>query len=284
MLFGVRDYTFMENHLQEFTFNNIHIRHAIDCKPDDSTCEMHIHTRCEIFYFVSGRVEYLVEGSEYPLERGSVMIMRPAEAHRPKILADKLYERYTINFPLSAADSIDPERIFMKPFLDRPLGTGNLYLSSEFDGISIEKCFKQICSCNDKYTAAVKIQLFLMSILDAIRTAHISRNGSECPVEQTRAMHILKYINEHLYEKISVSMLAEHFYISTSQFNRIFRNATGSSPWEYITLKRLTAAKEKISSGTHITKACEECGFDDYSVFYRAYVKYFGRSPKQDNN
>ena len=274
----------MENHLQEFTFNNIHVRHAIDCKPDDSTYEMHIHTSCEIFYFVSGRVEYLVEGSEYPLERGSVMIMRPAEAHRPKILADKLYERYTINFPLSAADSIDPERIFMKPFLDRPLGTGNLYLSSEFDGISIEKCFKQICSCNDKYTAAIKIQLFLMSILDAIRTAHISRNGSECPVEQTRAMHILKYINEHLYEKISVSMLAEHFYISTSQFNRIFRNATGSSPWEYITLKRLTAAKEKISNGTHITKACEECGFDDYSVFYRAYVKYFGRSPKQDNN
>lgn len=273
----------MEHHLQEMTFNNTYVRHAIDYKPDDSSSEMHIHTWCEIFYFVSGRAAYLVEGSEYPLERGSIVIMRPAEAHRPKILADKLYERYTVNFPLSAADSIDPARILMKPFLDRPLGTGNLYLSSEFDGISIENYFKQIFDCNDKYTASVKIQLFLMSILDAIRTAHRNRNGSEYPAEQTRAVQILKYINEHLYEKISVSMLAKHFYISASQFNRIFRNATGSSPWEYITLKRLTAVKEKIGSGMHIAKACEECGFDDYSVFYRAYVKYFGHSPKQDH-
>lgn len=70
-------------------------------------------------------------------------------------------------------------------------------------------------------------------------------------------------------------MLAERFFISTAQFNRIFKKATGSSPWEYITLKRLTAAKEKIRSGTQVTKACIDCGFGEYSVFYRAYVKYF---------
>lgn len=274
----------MEDILQEFTFNNIYIRHAVNYSPDDSYCNMHIHTRCEIFYFVSGRAEYLVEGSKYPLEKGSIVIMRPAEAHRSKILADKLYERYTINFPLSAADSIDPERILMKPFLDRPLGVGNLYLPSEFEGAAIENYFKKICGCKDNYETNVEIQLCLMSILDAIRTAYINRNGCEFPAEQTRAVRILKYINEHLYEKLSVPMLAEHFYVSTSQFNRIFKNAAGSSPWEYITLKRLTAAKEKIGSGTSVAKACEECGFDDYSVFYRAYVKHFGCSPKQDNN
>lgn len=149
----------MENYLQEITYNNIYVRHAVDCNPDDSYCEMHIHTRCEIFYFVSGRAEYLVEGSKYPLEHGSVVIMRPAEAHRSKILADKLYERYTVNFPLSAADSIDPERILMKPFLDRPLGIGNLYLSSEFDGAAIENYFKKICGCKNNYETNVEIQL-----------------------------------------------------------------------------------------------------------------------------
>lgn len=274
----------MENYLQEFNFNNIYVRHAVDYEPDDAYFEMHIHSRCEIFYFVAGRAECLVEGSKYPLEHGSLVIMRPSEAHRAKILKDNLYERYTINFPLCAADIIDPEHILMKPFLDRPLGMGNLYLPSEFDEIPIENYFKRIFSCNDNYTTNVEIQLCLMSVLNYIRIAHMKRNGCEYPDNQSRPVQILKYINEHLFEKLSVSTLAEHFYISTPQFNRIFKNATGSSPWEYITLKRLTAAKDKICSGTNAAKACEECGFDDYSVFYRAYVKHFGCSPKQDKN
>ena len=28
-------------------------------------------------------------------------------------------------------------------------------------------------------------------------------------------------------------------------------------------------------------QACAECGFADYSAFYRAYRKHFGVSPKQ---
>ena len=47
-------------------------------------------------------------------------------------------------------------------------------------------------------------------------------------------------------------------------------------------IKRLTAAREKIRSGEAAQYAAESCGFGDYSTFYRAYVKYFGRSPKCD--
>lgn len=47
----------MGNHyLQEFTFNNIYVRHAVNYRPDDNCCVMHIHSRCEIFYFVSGEL------------------------------------------------------------------------------------------------------------------------------------------------------------------------------------------------------------------------------------
>lgn len=274
----------MEDYLQEFEFNDIYVRHAINYKPDDSYCTMHIHSRCEILYFISGRVEYLVEGSRYPLEHGSLVVMRPAEAHRSRIISDRQYERYTINFPLSAADIIDPERLLMKPFLDRPLGAGNLYIPTEFGNAPMEEYFRRICSCNSKYEENVEIQLCLMSILDAIRTAYENRDGSEYPTEQSRSVQILKYINEHLFEKLSVPALAERFFLSVSQFNRIFKNATGSSPWEYITLKRLTAAKEKISGGAPVVRACEECGFDDYSVFYRAYVKHFGVSPRKNRD
>ncbi|MBQ8196233.1 MAG: AraC family ligand binding domain-containing protein, partial [Oscillospiraceae bacterium] len=71
--------------LKEYSFGDIYIRHAIDNSPDEKEFNMHIHDRCEIYFFISGNVEYLVEGSKYPLNENSLMIMRPAEAHSPKI-------------------------------------------------------------------------------------------------------------------------------------------------------------------------------------------------------
>ena len=92
------------------------------------------------------------------------------------------------------------------------------------------------------------------------------------------------YVNDHLTEDISVPQLAEHFYLSASQFNRVFRQATGAAPWDYITKKRLTAAKELLKNGVSAQEAAENCGFRDYSVFYRAYTKHFGCTPTDDKN
>ena len=41
-------------------------------------------------------------------------------------------------------------------------------------------------------------------------------------------------------------------------------------------------AKEKIISGQKPTNVFGQCGFNDYSVFFRAYKKRFGLSPKAD--
>ena len=75
---------------------------------------------------------------------------------------------------------------------------------------------------------------------------------------------------------------AEHFFISASQANRIFKKSIGSSIWEYVIIKRLMAAKDMIEKGEGARTASEKCGFSDYSSFYRAYRKKYGnieRSP-----
>ena len=40
-------------------------------------------------------------------------------------------------------------------------------------------------------------------------------------------------------------------------------------------------AKNFISNGMHPTKVYFECGFKDYSSFYRAYIKKYGTSPSE---
>ncbi len=268
--------------LNEYSYGDIYIRYAVDDSPKDKDFTMHIHEQCEIYFFISGNAEYLVEGSKYPLDENTLMIMRPSEAHKPKIIGSDKYERYAINFPISFANTIDPEGMLIKAFTERSLGKNNMFCSSEIDMKLVQKLFSQMCNEDNDYNRQLTIKTHLPMLLDMICRAY-SRKGTAENNKQSIAERIVAYVNAYLFEDISVPELAKHFYLSPSQFSRVFKQATGAAPWEYITKKRLTAAKEMIRSGHSAQSASESCGFKDYSVFYRAYKKHFRCSPKTDH-
>ena len=272
------------NILNEFHFDDLYIRHAIDFFPDDKVFTVHFHDIYEIYYFISGNAKYLVEGTEYSLEPGSIMIMRPSESHKVKILESVCYERYALNFPVSAVEHIDFQHKLLKPFMDRPLGYGNLYTPSELENIPLESIFHEMAYCDeDDYGKRTEILTTLFYLLNKINKAYQKRNKEDYNSPQSIPEKIVFYVNEHLTDNISIPVLSEHFYLSSSQFSRIFKQTTGIAPWKYITIKRLNLAKEKIRSGIAAKNACETCGFSDYSAFYRAYTKYFGYSPQDTN-
>ena len=94
---------------------------------------------------------------------------------------------------------------------------------------------------------------------------------------------VVRYVNSQLFTPLSLQTVADHFYRSRSQISRIFHQATGSSFWEYVSIKRLLAARAMIQRGEKASQAALVCGFTDYSVFYRAYKNHFGHSPKDDS-
>lgn len=264
------------NYLKESESAGLYIRHAIDEAPTGSGYDFHIHDRCEVFYFISGNAQYLVEGSVYPLTKGSLLIMCPGEAHCIRFLGTERYERYAVNFPLSLFDSFDPERRLMRPFTDRPLGKQNLCLLP-----GLEETFREMCYYEgDDYGRTLLMTTKLANISEMTRQPNLGK----APAEPTLSEQIVRYVNDMLCEEITVGRLAEHFFLSSSQFSRLFRQATGASPWAYITAKRLIKARVLLHSGSSAKKAAESCGFGDYSVFYKAYVKRYGESPSAHGN
>ncbi len=268
--------------INEYCIGEIYVKHDISPKPEANDFKMHIHEYCEIYFFVRGKIEYLVEGSKYPLPDNSLMIMRPAEAHTPKIIENACYERYTVNFPMSFVHGVDPEGVLLKPFLERPLGKNNLYSDEEIDMDLLKKLFNEMCSVTEnEYEKRLTVTTHIYMLLDMINRAFAEKKTNEF-MPKSLSEKIIVYIEKHIAEELSVPKLAEHFHLSSSQFTRVFKQATGAAPWEYIMKKRLTAAKEKIRSGYSAQKASESCGFGDYSAFYRAYTKHFGCSPKEN--
>ena len=259
--------------------NQIYSHHSIDKEPYSSDFSMHAHEWLEVLYVISGSGTYMVEGHQYPMTAGDIFILRPAEMHNLQIDQDKPYERIVIHFSPALLDKMDPNHDLLRAFWDRPLGTGNRFVSgseankllqSAFSGFEFEGI------PNIKINLVGRLMLFL-SILDGI----YGKGHLHLPAEGFQSQ-LLEYVNDHLFEDISIQSIADAFYRSRSQISRVFRQATGTSLWDYVTIKRLLAARAMIQRGESAISACTACGFSEYSSFYRAYKSHFGHSPKED--
>ncbi|MBQ8281411.1 MAG: helix-turn-helix transcriptional regulator [Lachnospiraceae bacterium] len=275
----------MEKLLYHYVDSDLRLRHAVDEVPDKNDFTMHVHEHYEIYLFISGHAKYIVEGSVYPLEPGTVIIIRPTEIHKAEIIGEQQYERYSVNFSTDFLENIDPEHRLMKAFDSHPHGLENMYHASDFVNNRVYDTFKQMCSAGseDDYDKRLRIYTGLFSLLEEINTAYINRNTQERIKPPSQSEQIVRYVNKHLFEELSVPIIAEKFHMSTSQLSRIFKKGAGCSIWEYISAKRLSMARIKIHNGMNAQTAGEECGFKDYSSFYRSYVKRYGVSPKYDD-
>ena len=267
--------------LNEYVKNEFYLKHELTEKPIDGDFPLHIHDTCELYLFLGGNTEYLVEGNVYTLSPGNIVILSPHETHKTKILSSEPYERYVVNFPCSMFDSIDPQRRLLRVFLSRKNGHDNLFKKEELGEFNIRELFDGACYCNeDDYGKELKIKSLVLKTLEVLNSVYQKRESASD--SQSREVEIVAYVNERLFEEINVPLLAKRFFLSTSQFNRIFKNATGVAPWRYIAVKRLSIARERLKLGDSVKNAFETSGFKDYSSFYRAYVKYFGKSPVED--
>lgn len=263
---------------------DLYAHHKLDERPNPDEFIMHTHDYLEIFCFLNGDASYIVEGSHYPLPRESILIMRTTEAHRAQINAVKPYERISLHFKPGLLNRFDPEQLLLRPFYDRPLGLGNQYLPADFRDTSYIDYLKKSVSCTGddpmvKFTLIANLFGFLLELNHAYDRK--PKADGYTPADNL-VLSMIDYINRHLFEELSLHEICSTFFISQTQANKLFRAATGSSIWNYILIKRLHNARAGIQDGKDIQTVCQECGFKDYSAFFRAYKKRFGCAPKED--
>ena len=256
---------------------DIDMHYSRDGKPVPSDFKMHTHESYELYYFAGGNGIYRVEGTPYPLEEGDILIMRPAEAHYIDITDNKPYTRLSVNFKANLFSYIDPDGKLLAPFNGRKIGTFNRYRAENFKSDAYSVFIKNIMT--DSPDRRVQTITNLLPLLNEISFAFGSVTETE--INKSLDSRIINYINRHLSEDITLDDICDKFYISKTHLCRIFKKATASTVGEYITVKRLVNARQLILSGTPPTKAYLQCGFRDYSVFYRAYKKKYGISPSK---
>lgn len=259
--------------------NDLFFHQNINQVTHDTTYGMHAHEIYEIFYLVSGVGNFYVEGNMYPITPGCVFLLRSNEAHHIVLSPAGVFERIVLHFFPEIIDAEDPKHTLLAPFTDRPLGQFNYYVPSATSGYRIKSCLDDIIAAdNDPYLKRLSIRSNLLIVLAELNKLFLNQTPKDSITNQ-RITDIINYINNNLSEPLSIETLCQKFYISKSYLNNLFKQYTSSTVWKYIETKRLILAKELIRNGSPAKIASEQCGFSNYSTFFRAFKKHFGISP-----
>ena len=252
--------------------------HLISETPKDEDFYMHAHSYLEIFCLLSGDIDYSVEGYRYPMQPGDLAITRKNEAHHVVLRSHAKFERMYVQFEIPTIGELDPNGKLYVPFLERPLGKCNLYKASLFPEQRWAYYLEKICAYEEEYDRLYYLLIVLKELEECFDTVVADKQVQETD----RVAAVMKYINKHISEEMTLGMLAERFQLSTTHLNKLFKESAGTTVWQYIIAKRLITARERILAGAAPTKVYQNCGFQDYTTFYRAYKQHFGISPKSD--
>lgn len=254
--------------------------HRLDESSSGIELYPHTHDVMELYYFVRGEASFCIEGSEYGVREGDLFIIRGGESHFLKLLSDKPYERFVLSFPKSFLGALDEEGNLTEAFYSRRLGEMNRFSERELDLDVLSVLTKMERADKGDCKSRLEIRLLLGCILLEINRAFERRGeGAYFKGGTELAAQITAYVNENIASDLSLDAVAARFFVSKSYLSRVFKDKTGYTLWRYVTLKRLLLAKEYILSGSGAARAAEAAGFNDYSAFYRQFVKEFGCPP-----
>ena len=88
-------------------------------------------------------------------------------------------------------------------------------------------------------------------------------------------------IDTYYMEDISLTNLAEAYFMNSDVLSRLFKKKYGVNITSYINDVRLTQAKIYLTAGYNSAQVSEMVGYHDSNYFSRVFKKYYGISPTQ---
>ena len=246
---------------------------------------LHHHDFYEIYFFLSGNVQYNIESRSYQLTPGDVLLISPMELHQPMFGQDhRTYERIVLWINKQYLDWLSlPGQELTRCFDTTAPGHSNLLrpegVTRQYLAFLLEQLISET-NAQDLYCESASITYLAQVLITLNRLALQRRREEPVASSESTVYNILGYINDHYNEDLSLDHLANKFFVSKYHLSREFQRLVGTSVHRYIIQKRLVMAKQMLSQGMPSSEVYQHCGFGDYSNFYRSFKAEYQISPK----
>ncbi|MGN0477911.1 MAG: AraC family transcriptional regulator [Hominenteromicrobium sp.] len=245
------------------------------------TIEFHAHDFLELYLFLDGSVTYYIEDQVYDLCPGDLLIIPPGKMHRPVIANEHAaYERMVLWVNLEYLSRIDGAGDELQKAL-AAVGRNGYCAPLRGDALVsavslLMKAAELARRGADGAFTASAVRLCLLAAFEAY-----SQVETEAEEQREVIPQVIRFITEHYGEPLTLDGIASRFFISKSYLNRHFKAYTNATVYAYVMALRITHARRMLREGVPAVEVGRDCGFSDYSTFYKAFKAQTGLSPQQ---
>lgn len=279
----------------------------------------HSHNAVELYLNLSDLPDVLLNDTVTAVPSGTLLIIPPFLVHQ-LYRVDSVYERYILSINSQWLESVFCDQGESLAYFNRSM-TPLILPLDEADKILLISQLKDLLSIPNTLSSGAMTCLFgILSTIDGFvgKSFHIAlpeRNNlsqgaltnmeQPSPASQNRHSFVIErdndniehgsstqqtvnrmiaYIQKHIYESISVSDVAKHFYLNPDYVSRLFKNHVHVSVGNYISIQKTSSAQSLLREGYTVSEVQEKLGYSSYAYFFKSFKKNTGLTPSQYRN
>ena len=240
----------------------------------------HFHEDVEITLCTSGEGIFFLEPEIYPMHRGQLFLIVPATLHRS--VANDSYRSRVLRVPTCLLEEISTSQ---SNFANCTQQYSRVQVTlDEAQTRELEEMYEQLESPGSKQFGN-DMQRFILLMAFLVKSFSYFVTGEATPaninMDLANMKPVIKYIQAHLAEELSLDSIAAQFFISKFYLCRNFKLATGFSVRDYIIHCRILRARALLRNGYRVQETGELVGFHNNEHFIRTFKKLTGVSPKR---
>ncbi len=247
---------------------------------------MHYEHKLLIIYFIHGSGNIKIEGRQYDIDEGDMVIVNPDELFQLNVDDDKFHERiiFSADKTLMSSFPIKGDCVF-NLFYKKQKAMGNHIPAKIVDAHNIGYDLSNIlelAKSSDAVNSVLsicKIVEFLIKLGRSIIPLCSQENSN---THENRLINaVIKHIKGHLKEDIDINNIAAKFNVGKSYLSHLFKQQVGISIWNYVIIRRIYLFNYLIKNSNSVEETCFQAGFKNYSNFFRLYKKHMNMTPTE---
>jgi AraC-like DNA-binding protein/quercetin dioxygenase-like cupin family protein len=238
----------------------------------------------EISYVISGEGLFTTNNEVDLLVEGDIHIAPANSIHAIETVNNTDLRFGYIGFSFEEDDKLDPDIVRLKEFYT----TNTIYKASDHSELiipvlrNLDELYDQV----DFYS--LMVETYLIQILVSVfRTFSMQSLHAYFPAVSTESVgrsvySVIKYIDNNIYDKISVQEIAQKIGYNYSYISNMFKKRTGMTIQHYISNKKIQKAIELMKYGKlSVAQVGQKLDYANVQSFNKAFKRTMGCPPTE---
>lgn len=234
----------------------------------------HIHEGYAIGVIEGGAEQFKYRRSLHVAPRGSIVLINPGEMHTGEAATEHGW-MYRMLYPdislLQRAASEMAGKQQGIPFFPSPV----------VDDPQLATQLMQLHAALERSPSALERDSRFLWVFAQLIARHADAHASLQPIRgrQTWVQQARDYLEDHYAENVTLEQLASFVHVSPFHLLRVFRDAVGLPPHNYLTQVRVRRARQLLQASLRPAEVALAVGFTDQSHLTRHFKALVGVTP-----